>query len=239
MINFLNEFLQKKSVILHTAFSKISRHYDISGEEFLRQMIAAGASNLVFPTLSWRLINSSRTSFFVFERQVDTGYINNLAAEMFPELRSVHPTHSVVCVGINSGEIILGHEKSVSQCGIGSPWEKLANLEESYSVFLNCDLRCATIFHHYEEVLFPETYLAPHSHSIDLIGKDGERYEFSIRPHSRAQRSFPKILSYVQEHVITHYDKYENTLIILPNHRVLPVLKEILQIDPEFLLAKQ
>ena len=67
-------------------------------------------------------------------------------------LRSCHPTHSWVGLGLRAGELLEGHRLSPTPCGPGNSFEKLVELGGCI-LLLGVQVNTVTLWHYYEEIL--------------------------------------------------------------------------------------
>jgi aminoglycoside 3-N-acetyltransferase len=81
-----------------------------------------------------------------------TGVIPETLRNRKEAIRSLHPTHSVAAIGAKAKEIIEGHEKCMSPCGKGTPYEKIRKLDNGFLLFLGANLASCTMLHHIEEI---------------------------------------------------------------------------------------
>lgn len=107
---------------------------------------------LLFPTLSYKLVNEQQPVFDVEQTGSNIGAINEYFRKREGTIRSIHPTHSVAGTGKLAGEILSGHEEDNTPCGPHSPFHKLKNYP-SFLLMLGCSLYPNTSFHAIEEVI--------------------------------------------------------------------------------------
>lgn len=65
-------------------------------------------------------------------------------------VRSLHPTHSLACLGPGAKELCARHELSETPCGVGTPYEKLVTQEFSVLMF-GVTMDSYTLFHTAED----------------------------------------------------------------------------------------
>jgi len=68
-------------------------------------------------------------------------------------VRSIHPTHSVSCLGPKSEQIIAGHIDQPTALGPESPWGRIAQMDNGYILLLGCDQDRSTLLHCAEEAV--------------------------------------------------------------------------------------
>ena len=96
-------------------------------------------------------------------------------------VRSIHPTHSVCCLGPMAHELINGHVSQPTALGPQSPWGRLARLPNGYVLLLGCDQDRNTLLHSAEDEV-DAPYLNPVER--DYLDEDGER-------HTKVLEKFP------------------------------------------------
>lgn len=67
-------------------------------------------------------------------------------------LRSLHPTHPILAHGPEAERIVANHESCRYPCGLGTPFEKLAQLDGKI-IFFNVSFKFFTFFHHIEHLI--------------------------------------------------------------------------------------
>lgn len=66
--------------------------------------------------------------------------------------RSLHPTHSVCAIGPQAERLLEGHLDQPTAVGPGSPWGKLAEMEEAHVLLVGVDQDRNTLLHYPEEL---------------------------------------------------------------------------------------
>jgi len=103
-------------------------------------------------------------------------------------LRSLHPTHSIACIGAKADELIEGHEYSETPCGPKSPWGKIAD-HNGYVLMIGCGTGPLTMSHGAEEVIHKETRCTPPV--LCKVLKAGKWTEVYLRLHGPYERPGP------------------------------------------------
>jgi aminoglycoside 3-N-acetyltransferase len=109
---------------------------------------------LVLPTLCQKDKERRFETWDISTSSSDVGRVTETLRLWPGALRSDHPTHSVAALGARAEEITAGHATAHGRpspwgpaaFGIGSPWEKLYELNAHY-LFLGTSTSCATIGH--------------------------------------------------------------------------------------------
>lgn len=103
-------------------------------------------------------------------------------------VRSLHPTHSIACIGTGAMELTEGHEYSETPCGPQSPWGKIAD-RCGYVLMMGCGTGPLTMSHGAEEVVHNKTRCTPPV--LCKILKDGKWIEVNLRLHGPYERPGP------------------------------------------------
>ena len=98
-------------------------------------------------------------------------------------LRSCHPTHSWVALGVLARHILAGHRRSLTPCGVGNPFEAME--PEDCVLLLGVGVDRVTLWHYYEERL-----------RVPYVGHywPKERHLNHTVPGKRLQYEYPGIL---------------------------------------------
>ena len=107
---------------------------------------------LVFPTLTYRVVNGDSPRFDVRSTPVSTGILPELFRQRPGVVRSLHPTHSVAAFGKDAAAFAAGHEKADSPAPVGSPWWKLLQ-RKGKILFIGTGIGCNTFLHGLDEWL--------------------------------------------------------------------------------------
>lgn len=112
--------------------------------------------------------------------------------------RSLHPTHSVACIGPHTDALTCDHEASRTPCGPESPYVRLAQVGGQI-LFLGVTLDSNTTFHAAEELAQVPYHLQPEPVVATVIGYEGEVRQHSILIHAygtpRNFRSFEPLFA--------------------------------------------
>lgn len=108
-------------------------------------------------------------------------------------LRSVHPTHSVIAKGMLAKQIISSHIKAKTPCGIGSPFEKLRQLDGKI-LLMGVNLNKCTFMHYLEEVNNVSGHINPEPLTIDVNGYGKRDFKVHLTGNKMMKRDFNKAL---------------------------------------------
>jgi aminoglycoside N3'-acetyltransferase len=141
--------------------------------------VVGPSGTLAMPAFSFRASMEqhlkSGTHFDVRESLSYSGAITEAFRRRPGVRRSIHPTHSVSALGLNTDFLTKGHEQSSTPFGKGTPFAKLLDLDAKI-VCLGISIAYVTWYHAFEDlapsyplpVYLPEVYTA---HAIDYEGK--------------------------------------------------------------------
>lgn len=137
---------------------------------------------LVFPALSYSLINTENPVFSV----KDTPCCIGLLPEMFRKRpgvkRSLCPTHSLSAYGKDAEGFIAGHENFDSPAHPDSPWGKLYH-RNAVIMFLGVGIKCNTYLHGVEEWLPVPGMLTDTHQPLEIIDENGKHIPRPMRRH--------------------------------------------------------
>jgi aminoglycoside 3-N-acetyltransferase len=114
-----------------------------------------------------------------------------LVTEMFRRrpgtLRSLHPTHPILACGKDAPWIVSGHEECLHPCGVGSPFDKLRQLDGKI-LFYDVGFAAITFFHYVEDALkskLPFRVYADRLFEANVIDAEGQRRTIRTYAYSR------------------------------------------------------
>ena len=87
-------------------------------------------------------------------------------------VRSVHPTHPVAVLGRPANDIVYEHYRSVTPCGVASPFGRLHE-RQGKILLLGTDISVLTFYHTVEELLEDSFPVSPFTKEVfHLYSKD-------------------------------------------------------------------
>lgn len=148
--------------------------------ECLRQSISP-SSHLIIPTLSYLSTENAGDVFNVRTTPSDVGLFTETVRKLFPQNRSLHPTHSVCVFGNNSEKMCLDHLNDSTPVGRYSPLS--INLHnDGLIMMIGCGPAPNTTMHAVEELVNPEyLFLSEKRYSVIDINQKQTVKEY--RPH--------------------------------------------------------
>ena len=185
------------AVLLHSSLSSFG-HVEGGADTVVDALVDAvgrkGAA--VFPTLTGHPGLSPDNPPHIDLRTATcwTGRIPETARKRPDALRSIHPTHSCVAIGQLAEELTSGHEKSVTPCGVLSPYYRVA-AQAGRIVLAGCGLESCTTCHTIEELANVGYHLQTEIAHGTCIGLTGTLVETPCLLHSYEgpARDFPAL----------------------------------------------
>ncbi len=148
--------------------------------ECLRQSISP-SSHLIIPTLSYLSTENAGDVFNVRTTPSDVGLFTETVRKLFPQNRSLHPTHSVCVFGNNSEKMCLDHLNDSTPVGRYSPLS--INLHnDGLIMMIGCGPAPNTTMHAVEELVTPE-YLFLSEKRYSVIDINHKQTVKEYRPH--------------------------------------------------------
>ena len=98
--------------------------------------------------------------------------------------RSVHPTHSVSAWGRHAAYLTEAHHRAPSIFGAGSPWQRLAGLDNAKVLGLGVSMGPVTFYHTVEDAMgqaFPLPVWSERSYLLPCIDQQGRRHDVPLR----------------------------------------------------------
>ena len=166
-----------------------------------------------------------------------TGAIPEAMRKRPDAIRSLHPTHSVACVGPRARDLAAGHERSWTPCGPDSPYVRLAR-SGGRILFIGCDLECNTTFHSVEE-LAGLGYVCQKTPVDAVVLTPGGEETISMKIHLYGpERNFSRAAPLLEEAGALKRGKVgEADCLLVESGPMVELVLGRLREDPEFLLA--
>ncbi|MDB5362929.1 MAG: aminoglycoside 3-N-acetyltransferase [Rhodospirillales bacterium] len=178
-------------LIVHSAFSGLSRA-GLKAEAFCQALIeAAPACTILMPTMTWRTVTPATPTFDEIETPSHTGILTEVFRTRFASHRSLHPTHSVAGRGPLAARLLGSHHLGDTPCPGSSPYGLMRDFDASI-LLLGVGLECCTAIHHAEETIAPDFYVRPpaEGEAYRLRARDGTLHQVQTRRHRRLPRDF-------------------------------------------------
>lgn len=154
-------------------------------------------------------------------------------------LRSLHPTHSLACLGAGAAELCAGHELCDTPCGVGTPYEKLVAQDASVLMF-GATLNTYTLFHTAEDAAGVPYLYEQTPYQLEAADLSGQIKTITMRRHDMGiARSFAQMDHWLEERgLLLRRSLGLGQLLFIPHagaaHRQLAAA---LRVDPLLLVA--
>ncbi len=136
---------------------------------------------LLLPALSYETVRSTNPFYDVQKTPSCVGALTEYYRLRGETLRSVHPTHSVCGTGSLTQDLLEGHDRDTTPCGVNSPFHKLPKYNGQV-LFIGCGLRPNTSMHAIEELSEPP-YLFSDFMEYNITHVDGHTSKMRVRRH--------------------------------------------------------
>ncbi len=156
-------------------------------------------------------------------------------------LFSVHPTHGLACGGPLARSICVGHDECDSQCGKGTPYERLVE-HDAAVLFFGVTLDANTLFHTAEnDADAPYAFKSELCRSLIRYRDGSERYMAFKRHDIHDLRRFSMVAPWLEERgLLRRAPLGRGELLYIPHARLVhqAVVEEIRR-DPWFLTKRR
>ena len=230
------------SILVHSSLKSFG--YIPGGAETVIQGLlqAVGSEGTVMmPTLtgSEKLSPDHPPRFDARNTPCWTGLIPETFRKSPSTRRSLHPTHSVSCLGPDSEAFISDHHECPTPCGKESPYYRLAD-KGGKIVLSGVGFDKATLFHTIEELAGVPYHLQKNPVKAEIINENGEILERNLYIHKYGdERNFPVMKPLIERAGGLRKGKVlkSDTLIVNASMLMEMTLAK-LKDDPHLLLAK-
>jgi aminoglycoside 3-N-acetyltransferase len=166
-----------------------------------------------------------------------TGRIPNEFMKDARSRRSLHPTHSVSSIGPLTDFLISGHENSITPCGKGSPYYKLAE-KGGFILLIGVNQESNTTLHTVEELTEVSYHMQKIPTNCVIIDYNGNRFTKSLYLHDwGTPRNFQRIDDDLERLGIMRKGKCGNsTLRLIKSMDMIEYVVKKLLADPEYLI---
>lgn len=153
-------------------------------------------------------------------------------------VRSVHPTHSLACLGAGAKKLCARHELCDTPCGVGTPYEKLVTQEFSVLMF-GVTLDTYTLFHTAEDAAQVPYLYESRPYRLQVVDRAGQIRQITMRRQDMSIiRCFAQMDSWLEERrLLIRRSLGLGQLLFIPDARAAhQQLVEALRIDPLLLV---
>lgn len=156
-------------------------------------------------------------------------------------LRSLHPTHSLACLGAGAAGLCAGHELCDTPCGVGTPYEKLVAQDASVLMF-GATLNTYTLFHTAEDAAGVPYLYERTQYQLEAVDYAGQIRPITMRRHDMGiARSFAQMDHWLEKRgLLLRRSLGLGQLLFIPHAGVANRhLVDALHIDPLLLVAPE
>ncbi|MBP5274619.1 MAG: AAC(3) family N-acetyltransferase [Abditibacteriota bacterium] len=142
---------------------------------------------LVFPTHTWATINKMHPGPYDYRTEpVCVGILPELFRKRPGVVRSLHPTHSVACLGNGAREFVLGDHLTLTPCDPRGCWGEL-HRRNAQVLLVGCGAKRNTFLHYVEEANHIPDRLSAEQVTIDIVMPNGSVYKKKNIFHSSSR----------------------------------------------------
>ncbi len=155
--------------------------------------------------------------------------------------RSLHPTHSIACIGPDAEALIAGHDLCDTPCGHGTPYERLLEMDGGVLMF-GASMDAYTLFHTAEDAACVPYLYEPVPYQLKLTRGDHAVYDFTMRRQDmRVRRRFAGTAEWLQTRGLLRPQSCgRGELLWMPHAAAVhSALVQTLKEDPWFLVAAE
>lgn len=178
------------TVLIHSSLKSIG---EVEGGietvfDALEEYLADGL--LVFPTLTYSIVNDQQPIFSVTDTPSVVGAMTEIFRKRPGVVRSLHPTHSLAAKGKDAAQFVAGHEKFNSPEHRESPWGRLYDRHAKIMFIGTRTIACNTFLHSVEEWLPVPDMLTETAHDLYVIDTEGVKHHVPLHRHVGSHSQF-------------------------------------------------
>lgn len=197
---------------------------------------------LAMPTHTWSYPRANgETPVYDFQSTPSlVGTITDFFWRQSGNVRSLHPSHSLACVGRDSEQFVVNHETHETPCGQQTPYERIATTNSSVLMF-GCTLDSYTLFHTAEDAAKLPYLYKPEKMTLKSRMTDGSILDVpSWRQDMDVARRFAEMADWLeQEKLLKRRTLGRGELLFIPRADLLHerIVKELRR-EPLLLVAE-
>ena len=193
------------TILVHSSLGSLGKYENKAGivVGVLLELLGENGT-LLMPTLSYETVTEENPVFNLEETPSCVGGLTEYFRSLSNVKRSLHPTHSVCCMGKNTDYYIEGHCNDNTPCGENSPFRKLKD-QRGKILFLGCSLNANTSMHGVEELSKPK-YLFGKELEYTLKSINGETIKKKYITHNFKgfKQRYDRVLNILSEEDCTY-----------------------------------
>jgi aminoglycoside 3-N-acetyltransferase len=208
----------------------------------LRSWITDRAA-LAMPTHTWSYPDKTGVAP-VYDYQSTpsvVGTITNFYWRQPGIVRSLHPSHSLACSGVNAEKLLAGHENFETPCGVGTPYHQIAQGNSSLLMF-GATMDSYTLFHTAEDEAQVGYLYVPEQVTLRTKEQDGSVRSLRMwRQDMSIARRFEETADWLVDRKLLVRRKLGlGELLFIPNAKALhDTMVKTLRNDPLFLVDER
>jgi aminoglycoside 3-N-acetyltransferase len=229
-----------QQLLVHSSLSSLG--HVIGGAETVIEAlldVLGPTGTLLVPTLTGHegIGPDADVIFDVASTPAWTGTIPETARRRPDAVRSLHPTHSVAAIGADAESLTQGHEDTLSPCGPGSPYVRLAERPTGRILLLGVGHESNTTLHAVEE-LAGVGYHLQSKPTRAIIHAGGSELVRTFWPHAYGTpRRFPAIETLLLERAAQVNGRIgPSPAKLIRTDALLALGRALLTIDPTYLV---
>lgn len=145
---------------------------------------------LVFPTLSYSLVDAEHPRFDVRTTPSVVGILSELFRQRPGVIRSLHPTHSLAAYGRDAAQFTAGHEKAQTPMPKGSPWWKLLERNGKILFIGTPGVSCNTFLHGMDEWIELPNMRSKTPQHLEVVDYDGQVHPMDLYRHALGRNAY-------------------------------------------------
>lgn len=231
-----------QQILLHSSLSSLGQV--VGGADTVIDTllnILGPEGTLLVPTLTGHeaIGHDADVVFDVASTPAWTGRIPETLRQRHTATRSLHPTHSVAAIGADADHLTRGHEDTLTPCGIGSPYVRLASRPTGWILLLGVGHESNTTLHAVEELAGVSYHLQSRPTRAVIRTASAEIVR-TFWPHAYGTpRRFSAIEPLLVERHAQNTSVIGSGLARLVNAKaLLDIGRALLQVDPEFFVER-
>lgn len=234
---------QSETLFVHSSLSACG--YIDDGPATVIKALRGWASEktlLAMPTHTWSYTRANgETPVYDVESTASlVGAITDFFWRQSGVTRSLHPSHSLACIGPNSDRFCIDHERRETPCGEQTPYEQMATSNSSVLMF-GATMDSYTLFHTAEDAAKVSYLYKPEKLTLKSKMKDGSILDVpSWRQDMDVPRRFEEMADWLeQEKLLKRLTLGRGELLFIPRADLVHerVVKDLRR-DPLLLVAE-
>ena len=199
---------------------------------------------LLFPTHTWKTVNSENPVYNPGETPSCVGILTNLFMKRDGVIRSLHPTHSIAGIGKDAAEYLCGEENCNTPCTPGGCYDRLRQ-RNAKILLVGVGHERNTFIHSVEEVLNIPNRLSDKPMELYIVMPDGSKKKVYVRKHFNPHQphiseDFVKLnQAYIDCNAAKEVKFGDADCILCDAEKIFEVTRHVLAPNPECIITEQ